>query len=120
SFPSALRLNPGFRQPLVTWSENQLILAEAAAQTGNTGLAHQAVNAHRAAVGLGNIGGSGGQLIHDIMIEKWVTLFQNIEAWNDYKRTCVPNLQPAGGATVIPGRLFYAFSERNTNPNIPP
>ncbi|HEX7123780.1 MAG TPA: SusD/RagB family nutrient-binding outer membrane lipoprotein [Gemmatimonadaceae bacterium] len=117
---SALRLNPGFRQPLVTWSENQLIIAEAAAQTGNTGLAQQALNAHRAAVGLGNIGSSGGQLIHDIMIEKWITLFQNIEAWNDYKRTCVPNLQPAGTATVIPGRIFYAFSERNTNPNIPP
>lgn len=119
SLPSVLRLNPAYSQPLVTWSENQLILAEAAAQTGNDALARQSLNAVRAGAGLGPIGTSGGQLIHDIMIEKWITLFQNIEAYNDYKRTCVPNLAPAGTATEIPGRPFYAFSERNTNPNIP-
>ena len=92
---------------------------EAAAQTGNQTLARQALNAVRSSVGLGSIGTSGGQLIHDIMLEKWITLFQNIEAYNDYKRTCVPNLAPAGDATEIPARPFYAFSERNTNPNIP-
>jgi hypothetical protein len=53
------------------------------------------------------------------MIEKWITLFQNIESLNDYRRTCSPNLRPAGDANAIPGRIFYAFSERNTNPNIP-
>ena len=53
------------------------------------------------------------------MIEKWITLFQNLESLNDYRRTCSPNLVPAGGADAIPGRIFYAFSERNTNPNIP-
>jgi hypothetical protein len=115
---SALRAGPAYRQPLVTWYENQLIIAEAAAQTGNATLARQALNAVRGAVGLGNVGSSGGQLLHDIMIEKWITLFQNMESWNDYKRTCVPNLDPAGTATAIPGRIFYAFSERNTNPNI--
>lgn len=119
SLPSALRLNPAFRQPLVTWAENQLILAEAAAQTGDEALARTALNAVRAGAGLGSISPSGAQLIHAIMIEKWITLFQNIEAYNDYKRTCVPNLAPAGDATEIPGRPFYAFSERNTNPNIP-
>lgn len=119
SFPSSLRLDPSFRQPLVTWGENQLIIAEAAAQTGNETLARTALNAVRQGAGLGNIGTSGGQLIHDIMVEKWITLFQNIEAYNDYKRTCVPNLAPAGSATEIPARPFYAFSERNTNPNIP-
>ena len=29
------------------------------------------------------------------MEEKYVTLFLNIEAWNDYKRTCLPALAPA-------------------------
>lgn len=119
SLLSATRVNPGFRQPIVTWAENQLILAEAAARTGNEGLARQALNAERAAVGLGSVSSSGGQLLHDILIEKWIALFQNIEAWNDYRRTCVPNLAPAGDAARIPGRIFYAFSERNTNPNIP-
>ena len=31
----------------------------------------------------------------NIMEEKYVALFLNIEAWNDYKRTCLPSLAPA-------------------------
>jgi len=109
-----------FDQPLVTWEENQLIIAEAAYQTGNTTLAQSALNAVRAANGLGNISPAGGALLHEIMIEKWIALFQNIESYSDYRRTCVPNLAPAGGADVMPARVLYAFSERNTNPNVPP
>ena len=119
SLLSALRLSPSFSQPLVTWSENQLIIAEAAYRTGNTGLALSALNLVRQGAGLGPVSASGPALLHAIMIEKWITLFQNIESFNDYRRTCSPNLTPAGNATAIPGRIFYAFSERNTNPNIP-
>ena len=53
------------------------------------------------------------------MTEKYITLFQNVEVWNDYKRTCIPALVPVNGATVIPGRLFYGVTERQTNPNVP-
>jgi hypothetical protein len=116
---SSTRIAASFSQPLVTWYETQLIIAEAAYRTGNEGLARQSLNAVRAAVGLAPLSSSGGQLLHDIMIEKWISLFQNMESFNDYKRTCVPNLAPAAGSNNIPGRLFYAFSERNTNPNIP-
>lgn len=119
SLLSAVRLAPSYPQPLVTWAENQLILAEAAFKTGDTGLALSSLNAVRAGVGLAPSGASGNALLHAIMIEKWITLFQNIEALNDYRRTCSPNLEPAGGANAIPGRIFYAFAERNTNPNIP-
>jgi hypothetical protein len=111
---------PGFDQPLVTWEENQLILAEAAYQTGATNLAQQALNAVRQQHGLSSISPTGGALLQAIMIEKWIALFQNIESYSDYRRTCVPNLAPAGGAEVIPGRVLYAFTERNTNPNVPP
>ncbi len=119
SLLSVLRLSPAYPQPLVTWTENQLIIAEAAYKTGNAGLALQSLNAVRSGVGLPPSSASGSALLHAIMIEKWITLFQNIEALNDYRRTCSPNLKPAGTATAIPGRIFYAFSERNTNPNIP-
>lgn len=117
---SATRGAPGFDQPLVTWEENQLIIAEAAYQTDDPTTALNALNAVRSANGLGNISPSGGALLHEIMIEKWIALFQNIEAYSDYRRTCVPNLMPSGGAEIIPGRVLYAFSERNTNPNVPP
>jgi hypothetical protein len=56
----------------------------------------------------------------DIMTEKYIALFQNIEVWNDWKRTCLPALTPAQGTVGgIPARLLYAQSERNTNPNVP-
>ncbi len=119
---SATRLNPGYRQPLITWAENQLIVAEAAYRTGAEPAALTALNAERTAAGLGTLTGiTGAALLDSIMTEKYVVTFQNIEAWSDYRRACTPSLVPytVGGATAIPGRLFYGFNERNTNPNIP-
>jgi hypothetical protein len=116
------RLDPAFQQPLITWAENQLIVAEAAYQTGDATTALSSLNAERAAAGLATLTGmSGAALLDSVMTEKYVVTFQNIEAWSDYRRTCTPALVPytAGGATAIPGRLFYGFDERNTNPNIP-
>jgi len=53
------------------------------------------------------------------MTEKYVVTFQNIEAWSDYKRTCIPALVPATGYTQVIGRLPYSINEVNTNPNVP-
>ena len=66
-------------------------------------------------------------LFDSIMTEKYVALFQNIEVWNDYRRTCLPAFTPyltANGAlpaygNKVPGRFYYGANERNTNPNIP-
>jgi len=116
------RLDPAFQQPLITWAENQLIIAEAAYQTGDPTTALNSLNAERTAAGLPTLSGITGTALRDsIMTEKYVVTFQNIEAWSDYRRTCTPALVPytVGGATAIPGRLFYGFDERNTNPNIP-
>jgi hypothetical protein len=111
------RVDPGFRQPIVTWAENQFIIAESAFKLGQTNVALQAVNAVRADAGLP---GLGNVTLADIMTEKYIALFQNTEVWNDWKRTCLPSLTPAQGTTGgIPARLLYAQSERNTNPNIP-
>ena len=65
-------------------------------------------------------------LLDSIMVEKYVTLFENIEVWNDYRRMCIPALTPFNTGKVnpiwrgkIPGRLYYSGSEMNVNPNIP-
>jgi hypothetical protein len=110
-----------YRQPLITYMENQLIIAEAAYKTGDEPAARVAVNAARAEAGLPGLGvGVTGQALLDaIYEEKYIAMFQNIEAWNDYKRTCYPALTPATGATAIPSRLLYGSAERNANPNIP-
>ena len=67
----------------------------------------------------GNAPLAGPVTLAQVAVEKWIADFQNIEVWNDYKRTCLPKLTPVAGKSAIPGRLLYAFSERNANPNIP-
>jgi hypothetical protein len=121
---SPVRLDPAFRQPIVTWAENQAIIAEAAYRTGNTTLARQALDALRQQYGLAPIGASlsGPALLTQILEEKYIALFQNYEAFNDYKRTCYPNLTPASNAYQgnIPARFTYPIAERSSNPNVPP
>ena len=120
---SDVRLVADFPQPLVTWAETQAIIAEAAYRTGNIGLARSALDALRADAGLGSIGGSlsGTALLQQILEEKYIALFQNMEVFQDYKRTCYPNLTPAVTSAVagIPARFTYPVAERTTNPNIP-
>lgn len=118
SLLSATRGAPGFRQPLITWAENELIIAEASYQGGDQDNARNRLNAVRAAVGLPEISPSDDALLEEIMTEKYISLFQNIEVWNDYKRTCIPAITPAD-AGGVPGRLFYGTGERNANPNVP-
>ena len=114
------RCDPAFRQPLATHAETQLIIAEAAYQTGDATTALDSLNAERTAAGLSALVGiSGAALLDSIMTEKYVVTFQNIEAWSDYKRTCTPSLVPAAGAAQVIGRLPYSIDEVNTNPNVP-
>ena len=114
---SSTRLAPDFRQPMVTYAENQLIKAEAALHEGDAGTALAAYNAERTSQGVPT---AGSVTLADVMTEKYIALFQQIEPWNDYKRTCLPALTPANNAPAIPGRLLYPLSaERNANPNIP-
>jgi hypothetical protein len=123
-----------FRQPIVTWAENQMIIAEAACApdvtvkpTGKTctnagGVAASlaAVNAVRASVGVPALAAYSATPLDDIITEKYIVQFQNIDVWNDYKRTCLPStILPSGTATEVPGRIVYAQGERNANANIP-
>src|SRR5919112_1081641 len=124
------------RTPVITYAETQLIGAEAAFQTGGQGAAQPYLDAARAQRSYGARGttpiafsplASVPATLQNIMEEKYVTLFLNIEAWNDYKRTCLPALAPAPpsltstvpGNNPIPGRLPYGITEINANPNTP-
>jgi len=105
-----------FRQPMITWAENQLILAEARFKTGDSAGAAVNVNAVRTAVGLPAL---AAPTFVDIMTEKYIAMYQNIEVWSDYKRTCIPTLVPNGTTPEVLGRLPYGSAERNANANIP-
>ena len=116
---SPLNLEAEYRQPLITWAENQLSLAAAKFQTGGgAAAAAPHVNAVRQAAGLAPLA-VGQVTLQSIMEEKYIVLFQNVEVWSDYRRTCFPVLDPAGAAAVIPGRVYYGQAEENANPNTP-
>jgi hypothetical protein len=130
-----LRFTGTFRVPYATYQENQLILAEANLALGNTVAAQANLNAAYAAVpGLASTatGVIGAALLDSIMLEKYVVMFQNIEALSDYRRTCIAGSVQAGvfvpiapvtpnvlGLPAVPGELFYPQIERNANANVP-
>lgn len=135
--------------PLVTYEENQLILAEADMRNGSFANALTALNDYRTYlngggyIGAGYVAGypikyeayvdadfeTGGienhglskdeALLAEIIEEKYVTLIGQIEQFNDVRRT-----KNAIGLTPVTGsslpqRFFYPQSEINTNKNTP-
>jgi hypothetical protein len=113
------RLDPGFDQPLITATENLLVWAEAAYRTGAVDEARTQLNRARAIHGLGPLNPAGPELLREILTEKYIATFQSAEGWNDYKRTCFPNLAPRVAGANITARMFYDTNERNTNSSIP-
>jgi hypothetical protein len=119
---------PDFATPLVTCAETYYIQAEANYRLGNTAAARTAaINALTCEEGRFTVNltplkdrinaATGQALMDEIALQKYTALFLNIEAWNDWKRTCTPRIsQRAGG---VPGRLFYGIAERQANTNIP-
>jgi hypothetical protein len=117
---SDVRNDPAYQQPFVTYDENTLIWAEAAYRTGDQATALAKLNEERQNHGLSPEAVAGQALLNEILIEKYIVDFQlGEEAWNDYKRTCTPNLVPTVAGGKIPGRLYYDTNEESTNTSIP-
>lgn len=112
------RNDPTFRQPLITNDENLLILAEANFVLNGAAAAQPFLDQERDNHALSHAPAT----LQTIMEDKYIALFQNVEVFSDWKRTCIPQLTPFSNATFngqIPGRFYYGSSERSTNPNIP-
>lgn len=123
--------DPTFRTPLITYVENQLILAEATYRGTGTGTnvagAQPYLDAARANPKYGPqefspLPGTLPATLQNIMEEKYLALFLNPEVWSDFKRTCFPYLAPAPTQVdgeepglEIAGRVPYGLSEINTN-----
>jgi starch-binding outer membrane protein, SusD/RagB family len=115
----ATRGAPGYDQPLVTYAETQLILAEVRARQANYPAARTHLNNARAAAGLGAINPADANVLNEVGIEKYIAMFQHIESWNDMKRNCTPALSPPGIAPALIARIYHSENEANTNPNTP-
>ena len=96
--------DPTFSQPIITYDETQLIIAEASFQTNDKASATTALNNVRARYSKPAI---ASPTLNDIMTEKYIVMYQNPEAWNDYKRTCLPAQAGAQQARVwtVPVRI---------------
>jgi starch-binding outer membrane protein, SusD/RagB family len=118
---SEARDAPDFTQPLITANQNLLVWAEAAFRVGNIAEAQAEYNAERDLAGATPNGNGlvGNALLTAILGEKYVVNFETIEAFNDYKRTCYPNVTPNVAGVKIPARLLYDTGERQTNTSIP-
>lgn len=116
--------------PIISCAETQLIIAEAQIQAGTN--ASAAMEAARVCqedlYGITLPAAPATPTLDQVMEDKYIALFLNIETWNDYKRTCMPDLvanSAANGWTIptaadpIPGRLYYGQGERQQNPNLP-
>ncbi len=120
SWLSSTRGDGGFAQPMITADENALILAEANARAGASAAALTALNTVRSRYSLTPLAGlTGTPLLTAILEEKYVSLFQSPEVWEQYKRTCYPNFALVNGATSIPLRFIYGADERAANSNVP-
>lgn len=119
---------PTFDIPILSCAENAFIIAEAqfavANEAGAISAAQDALACQEAEWGIdlsatatAIAGLSGALLLEGIMEQKHIALFLNTEAYNDYKRTCVPTIVERPGG--MPGRLFYGQDERQSNSNIP-
>jgi hypothetical protein len=136
---SASRLGPFFGSinspvPLMTYMEAMFIKAEALLGTNaaaadihaafegavrasldRTGVASADADTYFAAIdpGVGNV------TLADIMNEKYVAMFTQIESWTDIRRTGIPALTPNVGRPEIPSRYPYPQQEIDLNPNVP-
>lgn len=129
---------PGARFPsfILTYAEVSFILAEAAERGWITGSAAAyyeqgirasmgqwgvtdaaAINAFLARSGIAYQGGVAG--LRQIAQQKWIALYtEGVQAWAEWRRTCVPStVKPGPAATInsVPRRYQYSVREKSVN-----
>ena len=118
---SNFRISVTSPTPILTYAETKSILAETQYRTGQAAAALITLNAIRAAYGEAPVVLAGPALLQGILEQKYVTNYLNTEVWSDYRRTCFPNLTLPRDKKrdYIPARIYYGFTERIANSNIP-
>ncbi len=118
--------------PIVTYFEALFIKAEVEARTGDSTNAaldlNKAIMENCNEVTAGTYSGTdiatytaSTANLGRIMYEKWIAMFGQTEAYDDYRRTGLPALtpNPQGTLSVIPKRYPTPDQESNSNPNAP-
>jgi len=131
---SMAEVTPDMPLAMVTYRELLFIEAEAKYRLGNKDGAAVAYNSgimtaleisdndSLKTVYIDNYKRSGSDLeMRDIIFQKYLALFQQIEVWTDYRRTGYPEIKPSAGKTLndFPRSLPSPQSENVRNPNSP-
>ncbi|MBD2768228.1 SusD/RagB family nutrient-binding outer membrane lipoprotein [Hymenobacter sp. BT664] len=121
--------------PMVTYVEAKLIEAEAALRAGQSSRAQTAyraaLTAHLSKFNIstaqqntylaanGTLSANAATALTQILTQKYIANFLQIEAWSDYRRTKQPSLtrDPTGVISTIPERLPTPQGERINNRN---
>lgn len=121
---------------ILTYAEVSFILAEAAERgwiTGSAAALYQqgirasmeqwgvtdeaAINTFLARSEIAYAGGTAG--LRQIALQKWIALYtEGVQAWSEWRRTCVPATVKPGPAAVIntvPRRYEYSVREKSVN-----
>ncbi|MCF6294972.1 MAG: SusD/RagB family nutrient-binding outer membrane lipoprotein [Flavobacteriaceae bacterium] len=119
------------REDLITYRELQFIIAETSTDAAEQHAAYiNGIEASFVEVGLGTTEsatyiaqaavdpGVGNLTMNHIMIQKYIGLFVQPEAFSDWRRTGIPSLTPVVGSDV-PRRWFYPENEYLFNSNAP-
>ena len=113
---------------LASYVENEMILAESYWRTADYTKALDHLNLVRAshdatwggyAPYVAGDFADNNALLKEILVEKYVSLFGQVEAFNDVRRTKNVIGVPPYAGTTLPGRFLYPQSEINSNPNTP-
>lgn len=122
-------------QPILTYTEAKFIEAESEFRVNGAAAAHEpylaAIRSSMADAGIADEDainaylalptvdpGEGNLTLEMILVQKYVSLFADVEAYNDWRRTGIPDLDPNTG-TQIPLRLPYPQTEIDSNSNTP-
>ncbi len=117
--------------PFMTYEEQKFIEAEAKFKTGDLAGAATAYNdavganvakVTGAAAPAAMVSDSATSISMDkIMMQKYIALFTNPEAWTDIRRTGIPAIAPPAGAvlTAMPRSFLYPESEQLYNTSAP-
>jgi len=115
--------------PLVTYVEVKFLEAEAALRGGDDARATaayiEAISASLDQYGVSdstfsaNLEAVESVTMEDVMMQKYVALFSQVEPYNDWRRTGIPALSPNpdGDVASIPVRFPAVLDERVNNPN---
>lgn len=112
--------------PFATFAETKFIEAEAAFATDKARAAtahNDAVKASLAQIGVSDDAFVAAHASEDastitlekIMTQKYIAMYTTLEPLTDWRRTGLPNLQPAQGSTEVARRFTYPQDERLYN-----